>query len=155
MSLKDFQNLKSSKTPEEFKEWFDNTAGWYIDVYGQKIICAKVAKRKAFLRNGMLVEADSDDEIRLVDREEWNTIKNENWMWEKYTQLGPENRYNINHLIKLSWEEEEKERERIANAYCTFCGRTKNEVDKLIIGRKNGVFICDECIKECNKILEE
>lgn len=112
MNFKEFQELKESKTPEEFKEWFDNTAGWYIDVYGQKILCAKVAKRKAFLRNGTLIETDSDDEIRCLDREDWDTIRAENQIWEKYTQLGLESRVSVNHLIRVSWEEEEAERER-------------------------------------------
>jgi len=35
---------------------------------------------------------------------------------------------------------------------CSFCGKTQNAVDKLIAGP--GVFICDECIKACNSILE-
>ena len=35
---------------------------------------------------------------------------------------------------------------------CSFCGKTQNAVEKLIAGP--GVFICDECIKACNSILE-
>ena len=36
---------------------------------------------------------------------------------------------------------------------CSFCGKTQNAVDKLIAGPD--VFICDECIKACNSILED
>ncbi len=36
---------------------------------------------------------------------------------------------------------------------CSFCGKTQNAVEKLIAGP--GVFICDECIKACNSILED
>ena len=36
---------------------------------------------------------------------------------------------------------------------CSFCGKTKNEVRKLIQGP--GVFICDECVELCNEILAE
>ena len=39
------------------------------------------------------------------------------------------------------------------NVKCSFCGRTQNAVDRLIAGP--GVYICDECIKTCNSILEE
>ena len=39
------------------------------------------------------------------------------------------------------------------NVKCSFCGKTQNAVDKLIAGP--GVFICDECIKACNSILED
>ena len=36
---------------------------------------------------------------------------------------------------------------------CSFCGKTQNTVEKLIAGP--GVYICDECIKACNGILED
>lgn len=36
---------------------------------------------------------------------------------------------------------------------CSFCGKTQNAVEKLIAGP--GVYICDECIKACNGILED
>ncbi len=37
---------------------------------------------------------------------------------------------------------------------CSFCGKTQNQVRKLIAG-SNNVFICDECINLCAEILEE
>lgn len=36
---------------------------------------------------------------------------------------------------------------------CNFCGRSGNEVERLIAGP--GVFICNECIEVCRNILEE
>lgn len=36
---------------------------------------------------------------------------------------------------------------------CSFCGKSQNEVKKLVAGP--GVFICDECIETCNDILNE
>ncbi len=37
---------------------------------------------------------------------------------------------------------------------CSFCGKTQDQVRKLIAGTGN-VFICDECIDLCSEILEE
>ena len=37
---------------------------------------------------------------------------------------------------------------------CSFCGKTQDQVGKLIAG-SNNVFICDECIELCSEILEE
>ncbi|MGN0165678.1 MAG: ATP-dependent Clp protease ATP-binding subunit ClpX [Lachnospiraceae bacterium] len=37
---------------------------------------------------------------------------------------------------------------------CSFCGKPKNMVDKLIKG-PDGIYICDECVDLCNNILEE
>jgi ClpX C4-type zinc finger len=36
--------------------------------------------------------------------------------------------------------------------YCSFCGKSRNEVKRLIAGPN--VFICDECVALCNDILE-
>ena len=35
--------------------------------------------------------------------------------------------------------------------HCSFCGKSQNEVKKLIAGR--GVYICDECIDVCINIV--
>lgn len=37
---------------------------------------------------------------------------------------------------------------------CSFCGKTQDQVRKLIAG-SNNVYICDECIELCSEILEE
>ena len=37
---------------------------------------------------------------------------------------------------------------------CDFCGRNQNQVKRMIEG-KNGVSICDNCIKISMKILED
>lgn len=37
--------------------------------------------------------------------------------------------------------------------YCSFCGKSQNEVRKLIAGPS--VFVCDECVELCNDIIRE
>jgi ATP-dependent Clp protease ATP-binding subunit ClpX len=37
---------------------------------------------------------------------------------------------------------------------CSFCGKTEDQVKKLIAG-PNGVYICDECIGICSEILDD
>lgn len=39
------------------------------------------------------------------------------------------------------------------NLYCSFCGKSQHEVKKLVSGPS--VFICDECIGQCNDIIHE
>lgn len=36
---------------------------------------------------------------------------------------------------------------------CSFCGKKESEVQRLVSG--NGVFICDECIRLCNGIIDD
>ena len=39
---------------------------------------------------------------------------------------------------------------------CSFCGRTQEQVRKLIAGPSgSGAFICDECVDICTEIIEE
>ena len=40
-----------------------------------------------------------------------------------------------------------------SNLKCSFCGKTQDQVKKLIAGPD--VCICDECIELCNEILDE
>ena len=39
------------------------------------------------------------------------------------------------------------------NIYCSFCGRSQNEVTRMISGPN--VFICDDCVSLCSSVLEE
>ena len=40
------------------------------------------------------------------------------------------------------------------NIYCSFCGKSQDEVRKLISG-PNGIYICDECVDICSEIIDE
>ena len=40
-----------------------------------------------------------------------------------------------------------------AHLKCSFCGKSQDQVRKLIAGP--GVYICDECIQLCSEIIEE
>ena len=46
-----------------------------------------------------------------------------------------------------------KKRDDNANLSCSFCGKSQEEVRKLIAGPT--VYICDECIELCNEIIAE
>lgn len=46
-----------------------------------------------------------------------------------------------------------KDFKRGNNLICSFCGKTQEEVRKLVAGP--GVYICDECVDLCNDILTE
>jgi len=48
-------------------------------------------------------------------------------------------------------EQDDKSTEKLL--YCSFCGKSQQEVKKLIAGPS--VFICDECIELCNDIIRE
>src|SRR5262249_6124181 len=37
--------------------------------------------------------------------------------------------------------------------YCSFCGKSQHQVERLIAGPK--VFICNECVARCDEVIEE
>ena len=39
--------------------------------------------------------------------------------------------------------------------FCSFCGKTASQVNKLIAANKEDTFICDECVGWCLDLLEE
>lgn len=44
----------------------------------------------------------------------------------------------------------------MAEYRCSFCGKRQDQVQKLVAGGgRPGTFICDECIRLCNEILDE
>jgi ATP-dependent Clp protease ATP-binding subunit ClpX len=45
------------------------------------------------------------------------------------------------------------QREQSVKLVCSFCGKSQDEVRKLVAGPK--VYICDECIDLCNDIVAE
>ena len=46
-----------------------------------------------------------------------------------------------------------KKKEPTRNIKCSFCGKTQEEVKKIVAGP--GVYICNECIDVCKNIVEE
>lgn len=46
-----------------------------------------------------------------------------------------------------------RDNDKERNVRCSFCGKTQEQVDKLIAGP--GVYICDECIELCMGIIDE
>ena len=46
-------------------------------------------------------------------------------------------------------------RSRSTTERCSFCDKSKHEVDKLIQGGKPGIYICNTCVEICHSILHD
>ena len=55
-------------------------------------------------------------------------------------------------FLRNQKEDRDKKKNR-PTAYCSFCGKSQHEVEKLIAGPT--VFICDECTEICVYIIKE
>ena len=59
--------------------------------------------------------------------------------------------YNIGNYMSIDKDGSGEDSGKIL--YCSFCGKSQNDVRKLIAGPS--VFICDECVDLCNDIIRE
>ena len=50
-------------------------------------------------------------------------------------------------------EEDHGKKEKSSTSYCSFCGKSQDEVRKMIAGPT--VFICHECVDLCVEIIKE
>jgi len=49
--------------------------------------------------------------------------------------------------------QERTQEKRVRQTYCcSFCDKTQDQVERLIAGPR-GVYICDQCIELCNRII--
>lgn len=46
------------------------------------------------------------------------------------------------------------QKERSNTYRCSFCGKSQEQVERLIAG-PGGVYICDKCVALCQEIIEE
>lgn len=53
----------------------------------------------------------------------------------------------------LSMSRDKKGKDEDKLLYCSFCGKSQNEVRKLIAGPS--VYVCDECVELCNDIIRD
>jgi len=100
-----------------------------------------------------------------------NTYQSTDKLLEDYAYLSQARKAKADRYIKnlvriehaersVAWAEKEMSREMkkigaddIDECRCSFCGKSSNDVQKMIAGP--GVFICDECIGICSEILSE
>ena len=53
----------------------------------------------------------------------------------------------------MSKDKNDKDKDEDKLLYCSFCGKSQNEVRKLIAGPS--VYVCDECVELCNDIIRD
>ena len=60
---------------------------------------------------------------------------------------------NVRHVASLLPWSRYRKNWRNAKLYCSFCAKSEDEVGKLVAGPS--VFICDDCVGLCSKIMRE
>ena len=161
MTLKEFEEEKRGKNPEEFEKWFDERTWYAVDIGGIEQPCIKLTSRKVALRDGSIYVNDKDKEIRRLEKDERHSLRYRYEMMHMYDEIEIMDRFSIREYLDLlrrksEMERELKRREELPEGmiYCSFCGKAQDEVKKLIAGPTN-VFICDECTQICGEIMEE
>lgn len=88
------------------------------------------------------------------------TLKDVHDAWSAWRADTEPDHKSLVHFHKLTYDVQQLDApycEAIRKAsvvrYCSFCGKGRREVNKLIGGQ--GSVICNECIKQCRDLLEE
>ena len=161
MTLKEFEEEKSGKSVEDFQKWFDELSWYAVDIGGIEQPCIKLTSRKVGLRDGSVYVNDKDKEIRRLEDDEKRSLRYRYEMLKAYDEIEIMDRFSIREYLDLlkrksEMERELKRREELPKGtiYCSFCGKSQDEVNKMVAGPAN-CFICDECIDICSEIMEE
>lgn len=161
MTLKEYEEEKSKKSRTEFIEWFDKIAWYAVDIGGIEQPCIKLTSRKVALRDGSIYVNDKDKEIRRMEENERHSLRERYNLMKTYDEIAIWDRMSIKDYLELLVRKTEMERilkqkEELPEGtiFCSFCGKSQEDVRKLVAGPAN-VFICDECIEVCGEIMEE
>jgi len=161
MTLKEFEEAKAGKSLYEYQKWFDERAWFAVDIGGIAQPCLKLTSRKVALRDGSIYVNDKDKEIRRLEDPEKRALRYRYEMMQAYDEIDTMDKVSLREYIDLLKRKSAMERELKRQedfpagiVYCSFCGKSKDEVEKMIVGPKN-VFICCECVDLCEEILEE
>lgn len=161
MTLKEFEEAKAGKSLYEYQKWFDERAWFAVDIGGIEQPCMKLTSRKVALRDGSIYVNDRDKEIRRLEDPEKRALWYRYKMMQAYDEIDTMDRVSLREYLDLlkrksAMERELKRQEDIPaeTVYCSFCGKSKDEVKLMIAGPRN-TFICCECVEICGEILEE
>lgn len=96
----------------------------------------------------------------MARKKSGNTVRKE-MMLKSFQQLGPVwQAFAIQYTEKLLELQKLEEHTKKVDEYrasgkefCSFCGRSKDEVGRLLTG-KSDTYICDDCVKVCVELLE-
>jgi len=159
MRIKDFESLVQEKTEEEYRDWFEQIAKNEIYIGGVYIRCFKLSGTRVAFCDGSIYKVQPGNTLREFNSESDNLKQR---MIRLYDSLDVMNRLAIREYLNLIQRKEEIEKavrglESIpeGDIYCSFCGKSKEEVLKLVAAEHKNVFICDECIDLCAELLDE
>lgn len=102
-----------------------------------------------------------------------NDYKDSNGIKKDYLKLSPENQHKayqyMKNLLRLQRMESNMKKElklvgipdiasdKLEDIVCSFCHKPQSKVFRIIAGPglSEPVYICDECVKICDEVLEE
>lgn len=83
---------------------------------------------------------------------ESKTTPRRNEIARQLFQIGTALEESLRRAYGDSWEAQvPRAKDEVPSAVCSFCGKSQNEVRKIIAGPS--VYICDECVDLCDQIL--
>lgn len=156
MTLKDYEFALQSS---DYGTWFSTHAHHTVLIAGVSFPCVRITKQKVALSDGTLFQTSERNKVEFQQ----NAVKHTSGsrIASIYETLSPVDKLSVSDFLealerktKIQREAEKAVELDPSKVHCSFCGKTSDEVKKMIAG-PNGVYICDECIGICDEILKE
>lgn len=97
----------------------------------------------------VLLKADNRDTMQAALDRQWQRIKEQIRKYEVAQRHFP----TVDEWCRYIGREESMATEQKTYT-CSFCGKSNDQIRRMIAGPK-GVFICNECIEKCNEIIAD
>ena len=161
VTRKDFEQLRSEKSEEQYREWFDDRADAAVRIGGVLMPCIRMNGKRVALRDGSLYPFTDNAQITRLEPREASDMKEKLRILQVYDDLDVLDQLSVKRYFdlleeKARLEKEMRRRETYPKGtlFCSFCGKTEKEVKRMIAGPYK-VQICDECVQLCGEILAE
>lgn len=171
MTLKDYNDALASS--ENYDSWFSSSAHHTVLIAGVSFPCVRITKQKVALSDGTLFQTSERNKVEFQQNAVKHTTGSR--IASIYETLSPVDKVSVSDFVKAlevktkiqreierltsmndvpAQNQEAEKKHDWHSLRCSFCGKTSDEVKKMIAG-PNGVYICDECIGICDEILKE
>ena len=108
MTLSEFEELRQ-KPLEEYEEYFDKHAWHTVEICSVKFLCIKLTQKKAGLRDKSIYVLSDGKKMAFLDDKERYELKRQEYLWNSFTKLTPEDRTSLRDYLSILEEKEEIE----------------------------------------------
>jgi len=158
MTIKEFEENIQPLNTRDYKFWFKSNAKHEIRIGAVYIRCVKLTGGRVAFLDKTTYKVQKENKFRKYD-EVRNHFVNE--IVQRCDEMEVLNKVAIQEFLDLLVKKDRMEKDikgateliQDERAHCMFCGKSRDEVNKLVKGYDT--YICDDCCKICYELLTE